>query len=294
MSIRPANDLNFDLIDAAGYGYRKVIDERKYLYRLAMVPLFIKFVCTVLVFVFDQQTAFLRQGLIMVPALFAEGWMIAQFLRTILMHERWPIELPENTTDMKVIAPLYNRARGIMASMLCFTLIGLISFVFKAIFFSAIELNGMEAATEGTAEVSAESAAQSGMLLPALMLMVLSLWAFRLLWFHIPFSILMPAGDFLRRLGGFMTSVRMFSVWLVSITPLMVGALMVSSFLLSPYQGSLSSASPFISFGLIFFNSTIEMVVSLIATAAMAYALKDILKPQHPQAFKEYEGQGAL
>lgn len=284
-----------DLIDSAGYGYRKVWDERQYLLKIALIPFIIKFACTVLVFVFDQQTAFLRQGLMMVPALFAEGWVLAQFLRTIIMHERWPVSIPEKDMlkvesmmpdSMDILAPYLERARSIMASVISFVLLGMAGFVFFAVILSLVEMSG------GVPHVDTgdNDAVKDIMFLPALLMIVASLWAFRFMWLFVPMVVLMPVTEFLKRLGGFMVSVRMFAVWLVCFTPIMFLVLIVRSYLLSPYGGDIATSPSFITFGIVFMNSFAEMLVSVISATAIAYGIKDILSLKHPKAFQEYQG----
>ncbi len=293
----PDADPTFDLIDSAGYGYRKVWDERVYLLRLCIIPFIVKFACIVLVAVFGHQTAFLRQGLIMIPSLFVEGWVLAQFLRTILMHERWPIAIPQ-TDNMAMLGPLFERARGIMASILGYVLIGMVAFVLKALAFSLIEMSNVETAgtppgTPGTSPPAEGAAATNGlMFFPAVALIVFSIWAFRFLWLYIPLVVLMPVRDFLKKLGGFMTSVRMFAVWLICFTPFMFLLLLFSSALLGPYEGSIAAAPAFTGFLVILVSTAVELLVSLIAAAALAYALKELFTLKHPQAFREYLQQG--
>jgi len=90
---------DFNMMDAAGYGFYRVWTERHYLLKLATIPLLIKFACMITVMVLGIQGNILRQGLVLFPGVLAEGWVLAQFLRTLLKGERWPTILPPDIDD---------------------------------------------------------------------------------------------------------------------------------------------------------------------------------------------------
>ena len=280
---------NFDLIDAAGYGYHRIWAERTYLMRLALIPLILKFACAVLAHSLGYSEDFLRRGLIMLPSVFAEGWVLAQFLRTILMGERWPMPLPERG-DEAAFARVILRARGIISSTLVYVLISVISTVLA---WGAFEMNGMTQAVvdqqAGVAPVAEEVAPAGGnpiLLIPAVAAILLSIWSIRLLWVYIPYAVLMPARTYLKKLGGFMASVRLAGLFLICMVPINVLAVMLVQGLMSPYGKSLADAPDYVSFLVIFIGALTDLVVGILITAAMAYALRTIV-PHHPDALKD-------
>lgn len=275
----------FDLVDSAGYGYVRVWMEREYLLRLAVFPILIKFICAVAVFAVGAQGDMLRTGLIMLPGMLAQGWVLAQFLRTLLMNERWPQQLPKERDDV-AIAALVLRARGIVSSTLVFVLIHVISTV---IVWGMLQLAPADpAAVEQSADVP--DAMRILIIIPLIGFMLASIWAFRLAYLYIPYVVLMPARVYLARLGGFMTSVWMLGLFMVTMVPITVMAAMLANALLSIGGGGAEGADPSTigQFLVMFISAVVEMVTALIGTTAMVYALRKVI-PHAPDALKDIE-----
>lgn len=277
---------SFDLIDSAGFGYHQVWVERRYLLRLALIPFFLKFGCAVLAYALGFSDDLLRRGLFLLPSVFAEGWVLAQFLRTLVLRERWPIELPQ-VGDQAALDRVLLRARGIISSILVYVLISLVSTVLGWLAF------GLDVTSQEWARIEegAENSAPPGPLvfIPAILVLLASIWAFRLVWLYIPYVVLMPARLYLARLGGFMASVRLLGLFLVCMVPFnLIGALVVHT-LMSPYGEKLSDLPPAIGFVVILISSVVDLLVSLVATAAVAYALRGII-PHHPDALRNPGG----
>jgi len=268
-----AEPFKFDLIDSAGYGYVRVWMEREYLLRLAFFPILIKFVCAIAAFALGAEGDMLRTGLIMLPGVLAQGWVLAQFLRTLLMNERWPQQMPKERDDV-AIAALILRARGIVSATLVFVLIHVISTV---IVWGMLQLTPADSAN---AERSVEipDTARALMIIPLIGLMLGSIWAFRLVYLYLPYSVLMPARVYLARLGGFMTSVWMLGLFMVTMVPITVTAAMIASALLSVGGGAEGAdPSPIAQFIVMLLSAIVEMVTALIGTTAMVYALRKII-----------------
>jgi hypothetical protein len=292
----------FDLIEAAGFGYRCVWDERAYLFRLALIPVLLKLVCTLVIFHFNFENDFLKQGLIMLPASLAEGWLLAQFLRTLLMQERWPITLPINPTQEQM-DKIYRRAKGIVACCLVYVLISLCAYAAKFAYFevdkSAAQLLqvGAEVTQNAVATEPLKGVAPSGgenpllesfKFIPAILAMVLGIWAFRLLWLYIPFSVLMNPMSFLRHLGGFMASVRLLGLFMITMIPLLLTGIFISRLLISPFlegTGDGAELQPFGEFIMIFISVLTEIVTVLVSTAAVAFSMRAFL-PKKAQALE--------
>ena len=274
---------SFDLIDSAGYGYLRVWRERQYLMKLATFPLLIKFMSLVAVSALGLQTAFLRQGLIMLPASFAEGWVIAQFMRTLLMQERWPMTLPPKPHTIQTLAPLFHRARGVVASTIVYVLLIMGMFVIKAIILSLLE--GLPQEATGGSETQPDIR----LLMPVLLIMGLMIWAFRFFWIYIPISVLMPLRDYARKTTTPLMSGRLLCLWLMCYVPGMVAVMMITAALLRPYGEQLGSAPSIVGLTLIFIHALFDMVVTLIASTAIAFALRRLITPVHPKAFADFE-----
>ena len=273
--------LQFDLIDSCGYGYVRVWNERHYLLTLAMIPVLIKFICAVGVYVLGVQDDLLRQGLVMLPGTLAQGWVLAQFLRTLLLNERWPQRLPQ-MRDEGEIARLVLRARGIVSAALVFVLINMVSTVI-AWGLLQLEAQASLALEQREAGTLAEGEGIAGGLgglavIPLVAFMLASIWAFRLAYLYIPFVVLMPLREYLARLGGFMASIRMLALYLICMVPCTVTATIMVQMLLSVAGvGEDVEPSALLQFFITFFGAIVEMITALIATAAMAYAFRDVV-----------------
>lgn len=270
----------FDLIDSASFGYKTVWQERKYLIRLAMVPVLIKLISTVVIFSLGYEDDYIKQGLISLPAAFAEGWLLAQFLRTLLMQERWPIMVSDPITDSQMSA-LLLRARGIMASTILFALITFLAYGFKEIYLVFYNMSGGNLEPDSAA--AEQAAANPIYLIPAFLLIVASVWVFRYMWLYIPAAVLMPLGEFLKKIGGIMASIRMMGVFLVSVMPCMILAVLVSNIVAAIVGGADSDIGRF---SLVIVSVIFETLISVLTTAAMAYALRYIV-PKHPSALPD-------
>ena len=124
---------SYNVTDSAMKGYALVWNERAYLFRLAIFPLLIKFVCAMTVIINGFEFDFVKQALLMLPSYFADGWVMSHLVRLIYLGQRWPFRptgQPQN--DM---AMLRDRAGGIMAGTVSFALIeflktGMVGFMF--------------------------------------------------------------------------------------------------------------------------------------------------------------------
>lgn len=278
---------HFDLIDSAGFGYVRVWNERHYLLKLALIPLLIKFITSIAVFALHAEDNLLRTGLIMLPGTLAEGWVLAQFLRTLLMNERWPQQMPQERDD-KAIAQLILRARGIVSATLIFVLIHIVSTVLA---WSMLSLDQsaqtmMEQEASGQ-QVNVPDALKGFMIVPLIAFLLASIWAFRLAYLYIPYAVLMPARAYIARLGGFMTSVRMLGLYMITMIPCTVVVAIIANALLSLSGTSAGEEAPVVAKFIVTFLSTIvDMLTAMIATAAMAYALRKVV-PHAPEALTD-------
>lgn len=287
---------SFEIMDAAGYGYYRVWKERAYLLKLAAIPLFIKFACTIAIFALNLDDEILRQGLIMLPAMFAQGWVLAQFLRTLLMNERWPVMLPampeSGIPDDRVIAKLLLRARGIIASILIYVLLGMVAYMMRYALFelmpSSEEIEKAQTAMKqmDSAPAEATQAAVSSndvifgfaSLIPTVLGMAAMVWAFRLLWLYIPYSVLMPTRYYLKALSGFMPSVRLLILFFSCMAPVTFVVIMLARVVYGiTDEFGTQTAETLGHFITVFLSVSSEIAVGLVTTAAFAWAMKPFL-----------------
>ncbi|HNQ91492.1 MAG TPA: hypothetical protein PKI93_01010 [Alphaproteobacteria bacterium] len=280
---------SFEIMDAAGYGYYRVWKERAYLLRLAAIPVFIKFACTIAIFALDLEDNILRQGLIMLPAMFAQGWVLAQFLRTLLMDERWPVILPE-APDERVIGKLLNRARGIIASVLVYVLLGLIAYSVNygimELMPSPQEIEQAQSAVrdmEATQDASGNSMQIQNMLIafltfiPTVAGIATIIWLSRFMWLYIPFAVLMPVRDYMKALSGFMPSVRLLILFFCCMAPVIFVETMLERVVINITNGAGDTGETLGYFIVLLLRSVFEVCVALVTAAGFAWAMKPIL-----------------
>ncbi len=177
-------------MDATGYGYHRVWRERAYLLKMAIIPLLIKFACTIAVFAMGIEDNFLRQGLVMLPADFAEGWLLAQFLRTLLTDERWPIVL-DKMPDERMMSRLLTRARGIVSATLIYVLVsmagnimlfGSFAMLGDSAFGPLKDAENRDVAGDAVRQSENIDALGTVMFVPSVLALIGLIWAFRLFW----------------------------------------------------------------------------------------------------------------
>lgn len=286
------SQFNFNMMDSAGYGFYRVWVERAYLLKLATIPLLIKFACMITVMVLGIDDNILRQGLILFPGVLAEGWVLAQFLRTLLKGERWPTVLPAEIDDT-LLDKLLLRARGIVAATLAYGLIALGLYLVRYFSFGLM-FGDFNASQEEVATLLRPPEAGEDpkinvnplMFFPLIAASVALFWAFRLLWVYIPLSVLMPVEDYLKKVGGMMSSVRMVVLYFCTMTPIMFVVIIISNVIFGAFGGVGEDGESIARFIMVFFAVIADTLVGLVSTAAFVWAMKDFL-PKNPELLKE-------
>ena len=75
---------HFDFIESAMYGYRTTWNNRHMLLRLAALPFLVKLGCYAALLLLDMDDQYLRHGLILLPSFFAEGFLLAYVIGTVM------------------------------------------------------------------------------------------------------------------------------------------------------------------------------------------------------------------
>lgn len=260
----------FDLIDAASFGYSAVWTERAYLLRLAIVPILVKFATMVIVVAQGLSETPLIQGLAMIPATLIEGWLLAQWLRTLIKDERWPIILYDEP-DEQTLSYLMTRAQGIVSCCLVYVLLMLMT---HFLVFGYDQL----IATYMPKEALEAGEVQDVRLLPFIMLaMIAGLWSFRLYWLYIPFAVLVRPIEYLKYMGGFTASLRLLGLFLIGMVPTLVVASLISSVVVAPFSHGSESAQKIGQFLLLLLGSAAEVLIGLIVTAAITWSMRTLL-----------------
>lgn len=294
----------FNIMDAAGYGHYRVWKERNYLIRLAWMPFLVKFASTIIVIVYDFQMQYLKQGLIMLPSMFLIGWLMAQFLRTLLLNERWPNSIDkvsalinaQKIDKNKAFSYIIWRSRGVIASILVYVLCGFISYLFCYLLNLSIPENiGSNFSNENKPEkfLFVSVAQQFGFLA----LCVIGFSAFRLLWLYIPFSVLYPMRKYLNEVKGFVVTLRYMLLMFCCMAPLSFVMILIIRIVFSVIGPAgedvgLNPSTPPIGIDIAGFltvaiQSLSEILLGLISTAAFAWAMRSFL-PRAKGTFDDF------
>src|SRR5687768_12463602 len=101
----------FDIITASTKSYKTCWQARPYLLKLALPPFLIKVACLVFAAAFAEKGETVSFLFFMLPALFAEGWMLSHFVRYLQLGQTWPFR-PTGDFDADM-GMLSVRARGV-------------------------------------------------------------------------------------------------------------------------------------------------------------------------------------
>jgi hypothetical protein len=257
----------FDFIESSAKGYRFLALNREAVLRLAAVPLILKLASFLGVAVLDMDDNFLRQGLLLLPSYFAEGWLIAQLIRMAVFNESWPIAITGNKTQD--LALVNTRGRPILAAAVMYLLVKLALSVFSGLMMSA------GAAQPAPPPAAADSSIM--VLIAAAVGVAFLVWLFRFLWLYIPMALGLPLADFLIRIKAFMTSVYMLGTWLLCFVPpalmLVVAAWFFGYVFPVGADGEPTEAYTYI---MVAVQAVLEMVISMVSSVAMAFGLYSI------------------
>lgn len=244
-------------MEATSFGYRTVWRERRYFLYLAAVPCLVQFICHMAVAALGWRSEFMRQAIVMLPAYFAYGWMLAHVSRLVFLGERWPYrgEAPEIP------------ARQVLTGMLAFAVAEyLVSGLLDVLYQLAVVAPELRAAPPLAANVLA-AAAVFGVF-----------WLFRYFWFYIPASIGFPLPEFSRSMRGYATSVYMLAAWLAATVPGMLLYFFVMSALVpfDPRTGLPLTAGGEFLVGIA--GSFVDTAVAVISTVIMAHAIRGMIE----------------
>ena len=255
---------SFDIIDAAGYAYRLLWAERRYLMRLAFVPVMVQIACHSGVMIFGWGQDFIKQALIMLPSYFTEGWLLAHLTRLVFLDQRWPFRpTGDRSRDM---AMLQDRAQGIMSGTL---------FYVVTRFLMAGLLGGVYWFSKQVTPETGDDVPPAAALAAVGMLLFL-VWAFRFLWLYIPASLNAPVKDFLIAIRGFSVSFYMMGAWLIALIPLLMLDVFIMSLLLS-LSGSLAAVPLPLKIIMEILQALMDLTILMLATAAIAHGIRSMM-----------------
>jgi len=244
---------NFHVIDSASHAYEFVWNNRQTIARYAAIPFIIKIICLTVILMLDASENFLRQGLILLPAHFAEGWFTATIIMMCMQS------IPKQTSLMPN-TPISTKQR-LQGSIAIYVLIQLTMAVLLYIAKDASPI----------ADQAQGQPVSTTQFLSLIALLITIIWAFRLTLLHIPIAMGYGMRRYLRTFKTYAISFRMIALILICTMPPAV--LMIITLNAFGHLFDLESMSP-IPTGLIFgsVQSLTQMIVLALSSTAMTYA----------------------
>ena len=95
------------------------------------------------------------------------------------------------------------------------------------------------------------------------------------MWLYIPAAAGFSGREFLKRVGGFMGSIRLLGVWMVCSIPILFLFILVASALMAPFHTP-DGIPPAIDFIMNIFRVAVIMITTLITTAGMSYVIRNM------------------
>ncbi len=266
----------FDFVEAAAKGYKFLWDERRTIVRLGLPPALVKFVCLISITSFDLSQNFLRQGLVLLPSYFAEGWLLAHLIRLALYDER-PFLLQSPKDGKRDETLRRERPRAILSCIAVYVLIKLI-----VSFLSGLVLTGeAQEIREGIIKEAPEPTLQTFLI--GMTGLALTIWLFRLIWLYIPAAMGYPIAAFMRKIRGYITSVYMLGTWLICFLPVLLVLMVCSEILVYVAPGTLEDPSAVFRFFMTGAQVFIELVIAIVSSVGMAYGIRSILYGQEEE-----------
>lgn len=258
--------VRFDIPALTVAAYRRLWLERVYVLRLAAIPAAIIFLNAVVVNLALDDVSILRRGLFMIPAMVAEGWVVLQFLRTLLLNERWPMPPPPDLSR-GVPPALLRRARDLLSALIFYVLVSLIA-------------NGMGGVLANflpreLAPGTTLPPGQQNLAFIILAVMIVLIAQFRLLWLYIPWVAGGSARAYLAATRPFMINVQILALWMATLLPAF--ALMI---LFGPFAALANGADvvAYISYLILtFFTTILQLLMALAVSSAVAMAVMPLL-----------------
>ncbi|MCF8496158.1 MAG: hypothetical protein K9G62_05750 [Alphaproteobacteria bacterium] len=255
----------FDFVDSSSRGYAFVWRERRALIQLAAWPFLLKIASFTAVAFLGMGDNLLRQGLLLLPSYFAEGWLIAQIIRLAVLHEPQTALLSAGglIRERKNPGP---HSRALLSGAIVYVL----TKMFMAVFFGMFMLQQGLAPSVETPPPALPS------LFAGVIALALMIWAFRFLWLYVPASLEYRLEDFLIRIKPFISSLYMMGVWILCFAPvafLFIGLSQVVGVL---FAGSGGYVSGIHSYAMILLQAASEMLLAVLSSVAMAYGVHSI------------------
>ena len=265
----------FDFVESAAAGYRYVWRERHSLLPLAAMPLAVKVGSYAAIYLLDLNENVLRQGLLLLPAHFMEGFIVVLAIRMAVFGEQYHHLVKSNDVETY---PKGQR-RAIMAGVIVYLFTKLVSSFLSGWVVIAQQVEKMPGMPKPAPQ-------DGGIYVTSIMVTLFLLWAFRFFWLYVPVAMGIPMTSFLERIKGFMTSVYMAGFWMLCFVPMAVILVGIAKAMMFLFPETSGGGLAFSNIVMAIVQPVIELIIALTSSVGMAYAVRAIMSdPQHPPRF---------
>jgi hypothetical protein len=254
----------FNIIGAASKGYNFAWNQRRVLLHYGFWPIMLKIASFSVIGFLGYEHNILRQGLLLLPANFFEGWLIVIAIRFAMFGENVPEPLNPKTGGL---APgVVAARRAILGGALIYTLANLCASFAGGLLIMVGQLPAPEKPLEPTVEAY----------LATMIFIACVIYMFRFLWLHVPVAMEIPVQKFLRSIAGFNSSLYMLGLWLLCMMPFLLFFSGFQQILVSITAGSVAGVVLYSQL-MLFVRAFFEIVIAIVAGLAMAFAVREIL-----------------
>lgn len=249
---------HYDFIDTIVAAYAFLWRNRHVVLVMAFIPFLIKLACLITIFALGMETQYLRQGLVALPAYFAEGVLFAKLI--VMAGKNGETLGPAPSSDN----------RGIMAATLLYVLIK-ITLAFGGGM-------GMMFVMENQADMAAnESEASMPMFFAAMFLLGMMIWGFRLTWLYIPLAQGYGIKSLLHRIRGLPASFILIGTWMVCFIPLVLVMIMITGVAAGILGHTEETPSSLYHFVFIMVQAGFDILAGLLSTLAISFGFHTIM-----------------
>jgi hypothetical protein len=259
------------MIESSGIGYHYLYHERQYLLRLVALPFLVKFLTTIILTLFGENISYFSASLVIIPSLFAEGWLLAQVIRSFAFNERWPIMLSGEKDIDK--GKLLNRQTCIIAAIVTYVVIHMVYYAVQ----STLMITPAE--FELLAQMSAGEELPDGTvisytpILVALGLLFSLIYWFPLIWLYIPAAANIYFKDFYLTVVKQRMALRIIGCYMICLIPFVAGLTLFSNFIGTAFSIDMFKQS---TAEKIFFDSIsqfVSLLVGIVSTVAITHGI---------------------
>ncbi len=266
---------SFDIIDCTSQSYKFLWAHREYVLRFSAPVIILKVLGFVTFVLLGMEEDFLRQGLLLLPVYFLEGWIIAQLVLMALQLEHAPKKMPgvNDAQDRHPLLPMPEQVqRNVKASAVIYTL-GKLALAF---------IIGMTMQGQGLEETQPPPPAGGTAFILVLMIIAMVVWAFRFFWIYIPILFNKTPLQYLLRFKAFSSSFFLLGVWMLCFVPMAL-LMLLSTELMAAVLSifSLQEDATAFQIGLSVIQGTIDYLLALVSSLAVGFGIFSVFNDEN-------------